>query len=318
MNFVCQQNLKVSVPGKAILIGEHSVVYGHPAIAFPLLNVQLHISMQQPTQIHEISSWHEAWCIEMKNEVLCLSEQMKVLLTSALKETFCLFNQKLDDFSPQKIFIQTEIPLGGGMGGSAAISSSLVRICAKLFDKNLSYEEEVLFSNKIDSLFHFGKASGLDVSTVLGKHFIFFNKGHAPKILNVCLGLWVALVDSEERSETAVMVKKVSAQVEAKNTDTLHAIEHLGTLTHQCVDELFNSNSYAVATILNEAQELLCLLGVSTDKINTLCHDLKKEGALCAKLTGAGGGGLVLSLFREKPDHLLKRYGYDKVFLTQI
>lgn len=303
-NLLCEQNLSVSVPGKIILIGEHSVVYGHSALAMPFSNARLTLSLHAEPQ----KTWEDAWKIIMQGSPLELSEKFKTLLVQAFAMALSFFDRNLYQYAPQTLLIESQIPLGGGMGGSAAVSASLVKLCAKLCNRTLSLSQEIECANKIDSLFHSGRASGLDVATILTESLIHFKKDEFLKPIQNNCQFHLVLIDSMERSETSAMIKKVSMKVDNKDTSALQALEALGRLSQECEHHLRVSDLKHFAQCLNEAQSHLNLLGVSTQKINRICQDVKEQGALCAKLTGAGGGGLVLAIFEKKSEFLLKQY----------
>lgn len=157
MNKLTQTRLSISVPGKIILIGEHSVVYGCTAIAMPLSGVRLTFCLEPIFYDH----WKEVWNVKMLGQSLKLTEHFKNLLTQSFELALSLFEFNLSDFTPQALSIDSAIPLGGGMGGSAAVAASMVRICSKLFNRPLDIKTEIEYANKIDSLFHAGRVIGL-------------------------------------------------------------------------------------------------------------------------------------------------------------
>jgi len=314
MNKLSEKTHAVQVPGKLILIGEHSVVYGHTAIAMPLLGINLTLTIHS----HTVKSWDEAWQASMHGHTLTLNEHFLTSLKTALTLTLKLFGFDLNSFTPQAFSIDSHLPLGGGLGGSAALSASFVKLCAKLFHKHLDLKTEIEYANQVDSLFHSGRASGLDVATVLTKKLIKYKKNtFITQIKNKC-SFFVALVDTEERTETRKMIEKVSALLSEKQEYTEDIMKELNTLATECETCLKTNNLKTFSYNLNLAQNCLVKLGVSTQKTDEICTDLRVKGALCAKLTGAGGGGLVLSVFEENPEFLKKFYPTEKLYITEI
>lgn len=313
-NTFSHEAISVDVPGKIILIGEHSVVYGHHALATPLTDVRLKLT----TFPEQRSSWHSAWQICVRGKAIILTDYFAQLLTQSLELAMNAVGKNLTHFEPQSLFIESDIPLGGGMGGSAAVSASLVKLCAKIFNKSLSLQQEIESANQIDSLFHFGRASGLDVTTILANQCIAFQKDRPIQTIKNPSSFFIALVDSCERSETRTMVEKVSRAKETYPEQTEKILQNLGMLAFDSITHLTQGHIEAFTQNLNLAQSLLNDLGVSTPTLNQLCDELRAHGALCAKLTGAGGGGLVLGIFDKNPDFLNNIYGADRVFITKI
>lgn len=306
--------VSVDVPGKIILIGEHSVVYGHHALATPLTDVRLKLTTHPDQQ----ESWQGAWKIFLHGNNIPLTNYFAKLLTQSLELAIKLMDDNIAHFAPQTMMIESNIPLGGGMGGSAAVSASLVKLCAKIFKKPLTLEQEIDFANQIDSLFHFGRASGLDVTTILANQCIAFQKGKPTQPIQSPCSFFIALIDSCERTETSAMVAKVARSIDQNKAKTEHIIQTLGKLSLDSIQHLTHGEFNQFTTNLNLAHTLLDQLGVSTPTLNKLCTELLEHGALCAKLTGAGGGGLVLGIFDKNPTFLNNIYGAERVFITKI
>lgn len=324
-NYLSNITISANAGGKAILIGEHSVVYGHKAIAMALPDVRLQMKLLSP-ETTKPSSWDHAWKTMVKGKKFEPENHIKALLMKAFEKalSLCQITNDIYEFSPQTISVESEIPLGGGMGGSAAISTCFLKIASQIAQQKnillneLSVEKQIQFANEIDCLFHFGKASGLDVTAVASDGIIEFTKGFAHKYIQNGKEFWLALIDSQERGETSLMVKKVATKLENDFHETENALMKLGKLAEDCVHKMTSGNIKALAKNLNCAQNYLSSLGVSTPKIEEIIHKLKNAGALAAKLTGAGGGGLVLGLFEENPKQLYSIFDKDCLFVTRV
>lgn len=316
-------NLYANAGGKAILIGEHSVVYGHKAISLALPDIRLNMQIC-PDKFTE--SWEDSWETRIKGNIYQTNKEIQKLLTLAFEKALQLCHPSLElkHFFPQKIIIQSEIPLGGGMGGSAAISTCLVKLSIeiakhkRLLNQEISNETQIQFSNAVDCLFHSGKASGLDVTTVACDGLIEFSKDNGFKYIKNAKEFWLALVDTKERSDTASMVKKVADFLKINPDNGKKYLDNLSKLTDSTLVFLKEGRLLDIASNLNCAQLFLEKLGVSTKKIADLIKTLQSNGALAAKLTGAGGGGLVLALFEKKPEHLYNIFSEDVLYITKV
>lgn len=327
MNFLSDTNIFANAAGKAILIGEHSVVYGYKAIAIALPDVRLQMTLHSPEQSKDITSWDNAWQTIIKGKIFEPENQIKSLLVKAFEKalSLCQIAENIHQFIPQKILVESAIPLGGGMGGSAAISTCFLKIATQIalqknkIEKELTLEQQIQHANKIDCLFHFGKASGLDVTTVTCDGIIEFTKGYNHKYIKNGKEFWLALIDSKERGETSLMVKQVADRLESSHPEeTKKSLEKLGELADKSVLEITTGNLTALAQNLNLAQTHLQYLRVSTPKIEQIILMLKDSGALAAKLTGAGGGGLILGLFESNPKKLYSLFDKESLFITRV
>ena len=310
------QKIQASASGKTILIGEHSVVYGHKALAAGLPDIKLNISIEEGSSSE--LSWEDSWQTFIFNKPIVMEKKIKGLLFQAFQKALNLIQPHflLNEYFPQKILIHSQIPLGGGMGGSAAMSTCFVRLASIITGVTLTFEQEIEYANEVDSLFHDGKASGLDVSAVASQGIIEFQRGVPVQKVNHKSHFWLALIDSQERSETALMIQKVRNKLEINPEEIKLIFEKLNELTITCRFSLEKGDLQSVGINLNEAHDCLVALGISTEKIKSIVHLLKQNGALGAKVTGAGGGGLVLGIFSQKPTFLFDIYSPESVYLS--
>lgn len=327
MTFLSNSIITTHAVGKAILIGEHAVVYGYKAVAVALPDVQLKMTLFPPDKSIGLKSWGEVWQTIVREKEFEPEEHIKSLLLKAFEKALniCKVTENVNNFSPQKILINSDLPLGGGMGGSAAISTCFLKLALqialqkKTLEKEFTLEQLIYYANEIDCLFHFGKASGIDVTTVISNSIISFSREDKHNYIKNGKEFWIALIDSEERGETALMVKRVVNRFELYPIETKKCMENLGELAEQSIHEITKGNIVALAKNLNLAQINLSQLGVSTPKIDEIILTLKNAGALAAKLTGAGGGGLVLGIFEQNPKQLLYNLFDNKlVFVTRV
>ena len=114
------------------------------------------------------------------------------------------------------------------------------------------------------------------------------------------------------------MVKKVADFLKINPEHGKKYLDSLSKLTDTTLIFLKEGRLLDIASNLNCAQLFLEKLGVSTKKISELIQTLQSNGALAAKLTGAGGGGLVLALFEKKPEHLYTIFSEDILYITKV
>jgi mevalonate kinase len=329
MNFLSATKISASAPGKAILIGEHAVVYGYKALAVALPDVRLKMTFCSPQKnARTFFSWENAWETTIQGQKFVSDLQVRKLLVLAFEKAlaFCHVTDELHTFLPQKFLVESQIPLGGGMGGSAAMSTCLLNIASQIAQNKkikkaiMTFQEQIYYTNEIDCLFHFGKASGLDVTTIASNGIIEFQRGVAAQKIKNQKEFYLVIVDSQERSQTAQMIKKVEERWLVDPVNMKKVLFEMGKLTEDSVKNLGCGDLVSLAKNLNHAQNLLDILGVSTQKIRHIICQLKRAGALAGKLTGAGGGGLVLGLFDFQPsvDLVEKFFSPGTFFVTQV
>lgn len=260
-------------PGKLILCGEHAVVYGHPAIALPLeLATDIELARcEGPTRL--------------------LGAEPDARLAEALRRAL-----------PERGFaltVASDVPIGRGMGSSAALSVALVRAQADLEGASLPHGAVVARALELEAVFH-GRPSGVDVEVSARGEPIRFWRGPPARIepLPLPAGALVAL-DSGAGADTAEMVAGVAERRPAVD----RALDAIGALVQVCTDVL--GDPEALGPLLTENHRLLCEVGVSTSRLDELVALACGAGALGAKLSGSGGGGVVLALARD-PEPILR------------
>lgn len=326
--YVFAGSLKASACGKAILVGEHAAVYGHPALAVALGDVGLHIELCAPGQVlrhatgehSEPVNWEHCWEFNVRGHQLIIPAEQRTRLSAALalawqicakNEASLNLNSKqhlrqqlgksLEEFTPQILRVYSEIPLGAGMGGSAALSTAMVRLVMAILGRECCPPHELAkIATEVDCLFH-GVASGLDTAAIASNGVIEFVRGRGAQSVQVGRGFWLVLVDSGERKQTAHMVDLVAKRRAENLVEVDQWLAALGNIALMAKNDLEQGNTLSLGQGFTRAHELLRCLGVSTPRIEERIQALEACGALGAKVTGGGGGGFVLGVFECDP-----------------
>ncbi len=254
-------------PGKLILSGEHAVVYGHRALAAAVslgTTVTLR-SVPGPTTILEANFQDDR----------LLPALLTVLPADGIG-----------------VEIQSTLPIGCGMGSSAALAVATVRAKARLNGEEADFSRCYEEAFRMERLFH-GTPSGIDHSiSALGGLVAYRRSSEGPQVEKIELRhpLFLVVVDSGRPVQsTAELVAGVRQRAP---TRTLEAI---GALTERVVAAMQQGGP--IGTLLDENHRLLQELGVSTPALDRVVEALRSAGASGAKLAGAGGGGVAFGLY---------------------
>jgi mevalonate kinase len=259
--------------GKLILLGEHAVVYGHPAIAVGL-SKQTEVILDPrpgPTRIVEAN---------------IQDARLNELISKALPS------------EGLAVRIRSELPTGRGMGSSAALCVALIRAREALNGNEPTLEEIHAAGFELEAIFH-GTPSGIDHAVAAHGGALFYRKGEEPEILDMP-PIQAVVLDSGRSGNTALMV----AAVAERRPSIDFALAQLGEFAGIARNQL--SDTTLLGELMIEAHALLKIIGVSTQTLDELVALSMANGATGAKLSGAGGGGVVIALCPENPDALLQ------------
>lgn len=274
--------------GKLLLFGEHSAVYGHPAIG-----VALPLSMRVAT------TYARGW------ERPPLPPREGRLIDEAIEALPEVLGRSVE---PQRIEISSTLPMSAGFGSSAAFSVALLRALEdhRIGGAPAEHARELWErANRLERVFH-GTPSGIDTGmSVLGGVQAFFPSPPAlPRTAELTLPACALVVGSLPRlASTAELVGAIGERIAAADQATRTAIDRLGEIAAAVVATLGEQPGRTHLDWLGEqanaAQEELRTLGTSTDELEAALELLRDRGASGAKLSGGGGGGAFFGLFDD-------------------
>ncbi|MGX7352294.1 mevalonate kinase [Enterococcus canis] len=269
--------------GKIILMGEHAVVYGEPAIALPFSAVQLsaEVTASQAWQIDSV--YHQGLLADAPHHL----ENIKQLV----QELAAAWH-----LTPLTIKITSTIPPERGMGSSAATAVAVTRALADAVGHALTTTELQKWVAIAEKIAH-GNPSGIDAAATSGLNPIYFIKGEPLTAfpMNLSHGILV-VADTGIKGQTRGAVKDVAHLFETTKKATAQAITTLGHLAKASREAILADDLDALGATMDQAQTLLKQLTVSNQSLDELVATAKVQGALGAKLTGGGRGGCMIAL----------------------
>ena len=261
---------------KIILMGEHSVVYGYPAIAIPLKNIQIE-------------------CIVERSRVPFFHNE-KDTLSTAVHTALKYLSKKNENI---KYKVISDIPPKRGMGSSAAVSIAAIRGVLDYFNRkvdNMTLEKLV---NEAEIIAH-NTPSGLDAKTCLSDSAIKFIKNKGFKNIDMNLGAYLLIADTGIHGHTRDAIMNIKNM----GNKALPMLEKLGKLTEETEKFIEKKDVVNIGKNMIFAHEELKMLGVSIEKSDILVKTAIAEGAYGAKMSGGGLGGCIIALMesREKAE----------------
>lgn len=288
--------------GKIILIGEHAVVYNHPAISIPFFETQCEVTVDKAEEMTILSDIFTGKLEDAPNSLEPITQ-----LVLTLQDTL--------QMPEVAIQITSNIPEGSGMGSSAAVASSIVEAMYDFLDLPLEDKVRYHWTQFAETLAH-GNPSGIDALTTTYHNGWLFQKNKKPIPFSSQLPAYLVVGNSLEKGNTRESVMHVREQVDKFGKKA--SIEAIAIETSKCFDAYLQMDAKTVGACLTAAQEALKQLGVSTNKIDSMVQDALELGALGAKLTGGGNGGCVIALSASEEDAILIRNHWQEKFTHQV
>lgn len=290
---------KASAPGKIILFGEHFVVHGVKAILCAINKRAIVISKKNETQNIFIKS-------SLGENTIPISESLDNI-ESTFKPFFFIAKKIINENNFSNgvdIEIQSEIPIGAGLGSSSACCVAAALSISNLFsklDKNQILELAIEAEKTI-----FPNTSGADCTVSVFGGIIDYQKDNGYKIIETNHEFDFIVVNSKKSHSTNIVVNRVN---EFKNENKKIFDDLCGEeskLIEKAIDSLQKFDLETIGKCMAQNQIFLEQLGVSNDLLLSIVKLVEKE-TFGAKITGAGDGGCIIALTeKNKKDSVLE------------
>jgi mevalonate kinase len=313
-----------SACGKLILLGEHAVVYGEPAIAVPLRGLRLSVVLaeargergERRPQVPESEPDFDPDTQDAKDTLALPAVRPTLdgagaaplridLEPDAPPEADAGVARALGAVA-QSLGLPVPLPLrlavrsGGlvsGMGTSAALAVALSRGLLRWHGQADDEARILAAALSSERLFH-GQPSGIDHSVSALEQPLWFEKGRPPLPLRDLPRILLAVRPRRSAMPTSLLVERVRERIVAE-ASLVRDVAEMGRWTREGRQAWAEADLPGLGEAMRRQQEALGRLGVVLDEDREGIAAALSAGALAAKITGAGGGGTLLALVEE-------------------
>ena len=281
-----EQAVVATAAGKIILFGEHAVVYGRHALAVPIIDaVRVAVTRCDKGTTLTVKEWGLHSVVDSSS-------------TDGIDAAVNLILEELGAGGENfKINVNSSLPRGMGLGSSAALAVAITRAVARCTGADVDDERVNAIAFACEKLAH-GTPSGIDNTlSCYGEPMLFQNLGSLDiKILRLEEFPPLVIGFSHSAGPTHEQVAGVRSRFEQDKKRYNLLFDQIDEISQTGAEALLARQYDVLGRSMNVCHGLLNAIEVSTPDLENMVAIARDNGAIGAKLTGAGGGGSIVAL----------------------
>jgi len=325
--------ITIRTPAKLILSGEHAVVYGYPALAIAV-NLYTTTTVKWSTPLHfsfnlpGLDFRQKVTLEALKRLKINLNKQYEkfdsgdISIREVLKHPFelTLYSavsvlEKIKHKLPMGLSIHTEsdIPMGCGMGSSAANVVSVIYALSQFLQIDFDLDDYIRLGIESENLQH-GYSSGLDVNVVYHGGCVHYQPGQLEKRQTPAFPMQLINTGKPECTTGECVTRVKPFFTEKKRGPAFEKIT-------QALEKAIEKNDLtAIQTAVHHNHQRLAEIGVVPEKVQHFIKAIEQNG-MAAKVCGAGAihgehAGMVLVVGDDDITELVAEFGYTINHIT--
>jgi mevalonate kinase len=298
-----------SAPAKVILLGGKGVNYGHPALVAAVGLRTRCTLVRSGGEGYRFASG-DRFEVGTRSSLADFKHRVEVLRESKRHDEISALARE-DFFAPTRYVLAhlaertgtfgfdvswtSDIPVGSGLGSGAAAAASLVVAVLRAAGAGATPREVAWLAWQGDVIAHGGVGTGLDSGASALGGVVRYSLGDGPSPVPLAAPLPLVIGDTLLRASTATS-NTASRNWLAEHPMRLHLMVEIGLLVTQAEAALRAGDLTTLGHLMNLNQLIKEKIGMSVPTIEKLIEAALGAGALGAKISGKGGGGIIVAL----------------------
>jgi hydroxymethylglutaryl-CoA reductase len=274
--------------GKVILLGEHAAVFDRHVLALPL---DAAVTVRVAETESGIRLLIPDWNIEKQLDPEAPVRGGQAAILALIRRYFGVSDRGYD------IHVRSRIPAAAGLGFSAAFAVATIRAFDKLAGKGMSKVEVEKLAFQCEKISH-GTPSGIDNNIATYAEPVLYSKSTRTRTKPIKLAETppIVIASCGTKGSTAEMVAAVRARYEKNEEMYTTIFDEIDEISLAGAVALRNRDYEQLGSLMNVCQGFLNAIEVSTPELEKMIGIARSNGAIGAKLTGAGGGGSIVAM----------------------
>jgi len=295
--------IKTSAPGKLMLFGEHSVVFGHPCIV-TAVDRRLSITVEENGEEVFVLDAPDLGLRAYSKKISDLGNKNLPKEVSFIETCYKLFLKKYPQKKTIHVYSKNEFKSSYGLGSSSASTVAFAKALSEFYEVPMTNDQlfDLCYATVLEVQ---GVASGFDIAAGIWGGTLYYITPHGKFIKRKTVetinlkNLPFIVGYTGIKADTATLVRMVQ-NLHSENKKTINSIfTDITLLVEQAKKTLQQQDWPHLGLLMDENQALLRRLQVSSIELENLIAAGKSAGAMGAKLSGAGGGDCMLALADE-------------------
>lgn len=288
------RTIETSAPGKLMLFGDHAVVHDYPCIV-TAIDQRMTVRITQVDNQEFNVSAPDVDLAEYTKPLTELGERDIPKAVRFLETAYRIFLERYPQENGIKVQTKSEFSSSFGFGSSSAVTAAFVWALTENYEIPLSYKElfDICYKTVLEVQ---GVGSGFDIASAIWGGTIYYVKPASVVEALSAEHLPLIVGYTGIKADTATLVKMVNEEKRNNPRKIDSIFREIGSITILARQAIQANDWIRVGILMDQSQELLAQLSVSSVELDNLILAARKADAYGAKLSGAGGGDCMIAV----------------------